>query len=430
MKLTFRYPVYPTRTQQTTLLTWLEHLCELQNSARHDRKVAWETEGQSISCNEQQKKLTIAREKYSDFREVPQDMQVCALERMDKAFDGFYRRCKNGTAKKGYPRHRKQIKSMTWKLRKYTKVVRRKTKDTEKQTIRVRENPIRETAWKHDRLKVPKLGEVKIYMHRPLQGDPTQVTLVKKASGWYAHMTCELPDTPKVEPTDAIAVDVGTTHYLTTSEGEKEDNPRWYRQAEGLLHKHNQTMARRKKGSKRWYKAVHASALHQERTTNKRKDFIGKLVYKLYHHSENNVLVAEDLSVSNIVRNKHLSKSISDASWGKFFEWAGNIAERDGFHFHQVDPKNTSQTCSSCGQKAPKKLSLSVRTFSCQFCGTTLDRDHNAALNILYKAAAAFRGERWATILCEARNKNEARDTGLQNATQFLLFDATTSPSL
>ncbi len=431
MKLTFRYPVYPTRTQQTTLLIWLEHLCELQNSARHDRKVAWETEGQSISCNEQQKKLTIARERYSDFRAVPQDMQVCALERMDKAFDGFYRRCKNGTAKKGYPRHRKQIKSMTWKLRNYTKVVRRKTKDTEKQTIRVRENPIRETAWKHDRLKVPKLGEVKIYMHRPLQGDPTQVTLVKKASGWYAHITCELPDTPKVEPTHAIAVDVGTTHYLTTSEGEKEDNPRWYRQAEGLLHKHNQTMARRKKGSKRWYKAVHASALHQERTTNKRKDFIGKLVYKLYHHKENNVLIAEDLSVSNIVRNKHLSKSISDASWEKFFEWAGNIAERDGFHFHQVDPKNTSQTCSSCGQKAPKKLSLSVRTFSCQFCGTTLDRDHNAAVNILFKAAAAFRGERWVTTLYETRNTNEARDTGFETAEQLLLFnDLLTSPSL
>ena len=111
------------------------------------------------------------------------------------------------------------------------------------------------------------------------------------------------------------AVDVGTTHYLTTSEGGKEDNPRWYRKAEGLLHKHNQTMARRKKGSNRWQKSVHAVALHHERTTNKRKDFIGKLVYKLYHHQENNVLVAENLRVSNMVKNKHLSKSISDASW-------------------------------------------------------------------------------------------------------------------
>ena len=116
MKLTFRYPVYPTKTQETTLFEWLDHLCELQNSARHDRKVAWETEGKRVSCNEQQKKLTVAREKYADFREVPQDMQVCALERTDKAFDGFFLRCENGAAKKGYPRHRKQIRSMSWKL--------------------------------------------------------------------------------------------------------------------------------------------------------------------------------------------------------------------------------------------------------------------------------------------------------------------------
>ena len=423
MRLTFKYPVYPTQTQETILFEWLDHLCELQNSARHDRMVAWETEGKGVSCNEQQKKLTVARKKYADFRAVPQDMQVSVLERMDKAFDAFYRRCKNGAAKKGYPRHRKRIKSMTWKLRKH-RVKNKSTGEYE----RVRQNPIRETSWKHNRLKMPKLGEVKIYMHRPLKGDPKEVTLVKKVSGWYAHITCELPDTPKVEPTDAIAVDVGTTHYLTTSEGEKEDNPRWYRQAEGLLHKHNQTMARRQKGSKRWYKAAHVSALHQERTANKRKDFIGKLVYKLYHHYQNNVLITEDLSVSNMVQNKHLSKSISDASWAKFFEWCGNIAERDGFHFHQVDPKNTSQTCSACGNKSPKKLSLTIRTFNCSFCGTSLDRDHNAALNILYRAAAALRGERWVTTLYEARNKNEARDKGLQEATQLTLFDALNKP--
>ena len=418
MKLTFRYPVYPTKTQETTLLNWLDHLCKLQNSARHDRKVAWETEGEHVSYNDQSRKLKVAREKYEDFREVPQDMQVCALERMDKAFDGFYRRCEKGATKKGYPRHRKSIRSMSWKLRKYTL----------KSGERVHQNPIRETAWKHDRLKVPKLGEVKIYMHRPLQGDPKSVTLVKKASGWYAHITCELPDTPKVDPTEAIAVDMGTTHYLTTSEGEKENNPRWYRQAEGLTRKHSKDLSRKKKGSNRSKKQQHKLALHHERTTNRRKDFIGKLVYKLYHHKENNVLVAENLSVSNMVKNKHFSKSISDASWSAFFKWVGNIAERDGFHFHQVDPKNTSQTCSSCGKKSPEKLSLAIRTFNCQACGTSLDRDHNAALNILFRAAAAHRGERWVTTLYETRNKNEARDLDLQKATQLLLFDAPTKP--
>ena len=399
MKLTFQYPVYPTKTQEETLLDYLDRLCALQNSARNNRKYAYEEEGRFVSQGEQEKLLTAARKTYDDFRAVPQDFQVSVLKRVEKAFDAFRRRCKAGAEKKGYPRYKKRVRSLTWCLRKH------KVKDKATGGFkRVRQNPIIETTFRHNRLKVPKLGEVKIRMHRPIEGDPKEVTIVKKASGWYAHISCEIPDTPKVEPTDAVAVDVGTTHYLTTSEGEQEENPRWYRQAEGLLQKHSKDLSRKKKGSHRWQKQQHKLALHHERTTNKRKDFIGKLVYKLYQHKENNVLVAEDLGVSNMVKNKHLSKSISDASWGKFFEWCGNIAERDGFHFHQVDPKDTSQTCSCCGIKSPKKLSLAIRTFKCQFCGNSMDRDHNAAINILLRAARAHRGERWVTNLCETRN--------------------------
>ena len=410
MLLTFKYRLYPTKEQEKTLLEWFEHLCELQNSARHDRIVALETEGRYVTRYDQEKLLTEARKKYDDFRAVPQDIQVSALKRNDKAFANFRSRCKKGVSKKGFPHYKKRVRSLTWCLRKQKGV---------------RENPIVGTQYRHNRLKVPKLGQVKIYMHRELHGDPKEVTIVKKASGWYAHISCEIGDSPKAEPTAAIAVDMGTTHYLTTSKGEKVDNPRWYRKAEGLLHKHQKTQSRRKKGSNRWHKAVHASALHQERTANKRKDFIGKLVYKLYHHYKNNVLVAEALSISNMVKNKHLSKSISDASWGTFFEWCGNmVSERDGFHFHQVDPKNTSQICSACDEKAPKKLSLSVRTFNCQSCGNAMDRDHNAAENILFRAAAALRGERWVTTLYETRNKNEARDLDLQKTTQLkMLFD-------
>ncbi len=418
MQLTFRYPVYPTKTQEQTLLDWLVHLKDLQNAARNNRKFAYEEEGRFVSRYDQEQLLKVAREKYDDFREVPQDFQASILKRVDKAFDAFRRRCKEGGEKKGYPRFKMRVRSLTWCLRKH------KLKTGE----RVRQNPIIETDSRHHRLKVPKLGEVKIYMHRALQGDPKEVTLVKKGSGWYAHITCEIPDTPKVEPTDAIGVDMGTTHYLTTSEGEKENNPRWYRKAEGLLRKHSKTQSRRKKGSNRWQKAVHTTALHHERTTNKRKDFIGKLVYKLYHHQENNVLVAENLRVSNMVKNKHLSKSISDASWATFFKWCADIAERDGLHFHRVDPKNTSQTCSCCGIKSPKKLSLAIRTFGCQFCGTSLDRDHNAALNILFRAAAALRGERWVTTLDEARNNpNDA--FGFKNPNQLSLFDGLTQAS-
>ena len=327
MILTFKYRVYPTNAQEQTLLDWFEHLCDLQNSARLNRIRVYEEEGRSVSRYEQQKLLTEARAKHADFRVVPQDFQVSILKRSDKSFVVFFRRVKNGE-KAGFPRHRKRVRSLTWCLRKNKKGER--------------QNPITETDYRHNSLKVPKLGDIKIRMHRRLQGDPKEVTIVKKASSWYAHISCDIDDTPRVAPTAAIGVDMGTTHYLTTSDGEKFDNPRWYRKAEGLLHKHSKTQSRRKKGSQRWYKAVHSVALHHERTANKRKDFIGKLVYKLFHHYQNNVLVAEDLGVSNMVQNKHLSKSISDASWGTFFKWCADIAERDGLHFHKVNPMYTS----------------------------------------------------------------------------------------
>ena len=414
MILTYKYPVYPTQAQEQQLMRWFDHLCELQNSARHDRLVGYETEGVFVSRYDQQKKLTTARAKFDDFRAVPQDFQVSILRRVEKAFDAFGRRCAEGAAKKGYPRYKKRVRSLTWCLRKQ----KRKTGE------RVRQNPIIETNFRHNRLKVPKLGEVKIRMHRPLQGDPKEVTLVKKASGWYAHIACDIGDTPKVEPTDAVAVDVGTTHYLTTSDGEKVDNPRWYRCAEGLLRKHSKTQSRRKKGSHRWQKAVHAAALHHERTANKRKDFIGKLVYNLYHRKHNNVLVAENLSVSNMVKNKHLSKSISDTSWSQFFEWCGNIV-----------PKETVSISTKWTLRIPRKLARVVvrncqrnsrwryaRLIASFVENPSLDRDHNAALNILYRAAAALRGERWVATLCETRN-NPNKAFGFKNPKQLSLFD-------
>ena len=100
MRLTFQYPVYPTKTQEQTLLDYFDHLCELQNSARNNRKFAHETEGRFVTQSDQQALLTVARAKYDDFREVPQDFQVSILKRVDKAFDAFRRRCKEGAVKK------------------------------------------------------------------------------------------------------------------------------------------------------------------------------------------------------------------------------------------------------------------------------------------------------------------------------------------
>ena len=405
---TYAYQLKPTKTQEHWLFEMLERLRDLQNSARNGRMAAYASEGITLSYADQGKELTRARARDDYYKDVPQDFQNHILRRVDKAFKAFFRRVRAGETP-GFPRYRMQNKSLTWSLRK---------------PKGVRENPIRDTDTRYDRLRVPKLGWVKIRMTRPLEGDPKEVTVVKKPSGWYVRIACELPDVPKQEPDTAIAVDMGTKHFLTDSDGDVADNPRFYRQAEGLQRKHQKDMARRHKGSHRRKKAAHTLARHHERTTNKRHDFISKLVYKLFHHKDRRVVVAEALTTSNMVKNKNLSKSIYDAAWTLFFQCCASIAERDGLHFHQVDPRNTSQTCSCCGQKSPKKLTLRDRRFQCGFCGLDMDRDHNAARNILIRAAGVLRGERWVTVLVEARSRELQKIWRWRSSKQTPLFDA------
>ena len=408
MLRTYAYQLKPTKTQERWLFDMLERLRDLQNSARNGRMAAYEAENITLSYAEQGKELTRARARDDDYKAVPQDFQNHVLLRVERAFKAFFRRVKAGETP-GFPRYRLRNRSLTWSLRK---------RQGE------RENPILETCTRYDRLKVPKLGLVKIRMTRPLEGVPKEVTLIKKPSGWYVRIACELPDVPKRHPDTAIGVDVGTTHFLTDSDGESEENPRFYREAEGLQKKHQKCVSRKQKKSHRRKKAAHTLARHHERTANKRRDFIRKLVYKLFHHKDNRVVVAEALTPANMVKNKNLSKSIYDAAWTTFFEWCASIAERDGLHFHQVDPSHTSQTCSCCGQKSPKKLTLRDRRFQCGFCGLDMDRDHNAARNILYRAAGVLRGERWVATLVEARSRERQKIWRLLSPNQTTLFDA------
>ena len=393
---TFGYKLKPTKTQVLWLEDILERLRQLQNSALNGRKAVYETEGRTLGFSEQCRELTDARRRDTYYRDVPAQFQQSVLKRVDNSYKGFFRRVRAGETP-GFPRFRSRNRSFTWSLL------------TDKHGQR--QQPICETDTRYARLKVPKLGEVKVRLSRPLQGDPKECTIVKKASGWHVRITCELPDVPKVEPNTAVGIDVGTKQFLTTSNGDTIENPRFYRESQGLLRHHSKTMSRRKKGSRRWKQAVQVLSRHHERTADKRDDFLAKVVNWLYYHLENQVVVAEQLAVSNMARNPSLSKSIYDAAWAKFFAWCESIAERDGFHFHQVDPRHTSQTCSDCGKKSPKKLMLRDRTFDCEFCGMSLDRDWNAARNILYRAASVRRGERWVANLCEARSCQSSGDT-------------------
>ena len=394
MKQAFKYRVYPTKTEEQWLFSELRHQKQLQNYMLQMRSQMWAYGSVSVSMYDQINHLKKLRESNTHYSKHPQDMQVSTIKRVTAAHEHFQRRCKAGSEKKGYPRYKSSVRSLTWELRKY------KVKNES-----VRQNPIRETGKRHNMLKVPKLGEVKIRQHRPLIGDPKEVTLKKTVRGWYCFIVCEVPDTMPCIPKSACGVDVGTHDFLTTSTGEKVPNPRFYRQAEHKFVKLHRDLSRKQYRSKRWYKAKDALAKQADIVACQRLDFIAKTAYKLFHHNAFDVVVSEKLKPSNMVKNRYLAKSISDASWGMFFDWCDWVAKRDGKHFHQVPPHQTSQTCSECCQKSKTKLKLSQRVFHCKSCGLKLDRDHNAAINILNRAACALRGEVWDTILYETRNQ-------------------------
>lgn len=175
-----------------------------------------------------------------------------------------------------------------------------------------------------------------------------------------------------------VGIDVGLNHFLTDSDGNTVDNPRYLRSAERSLKRSQRRCSRKKKGSKNRIKARNKVGRLHLKVSRQRKDFVVKTARCVVQSTD--LVAYEDLKVKNMVRNHHLAKSISDASWSQFREWLEYFGRVFGVGTIAVPPHYTSQNCSGCG--ATVKKSLSTRTHTCR-CGTTLDRDHNAALNIL-----------------------------------------------
>jgi putative transposase len=189
----------------------------------------------------------------------------------------------------------------------------------------------------------------------------------------------EQEDPVKLEPRTALGVDLGLSHAVTTSEGHSFDYPKYYAQAEKKQRAANKTLHRRKKGSKNRRKAQSKLNVIGKRVTNLRDEFCHQVSRKLVDTAD--LVVFEDLQIQNMLKNHHLAKSISDVSWGKLIQFTQSKAARAGKTVELVDPRNTSQRCSDCGEIVLKELS--ERTHSCPNCSLQLDRDHNAALNIL-----------------------------------------------
>jgi putative transposase len=214
---------------------------------------------------------------------------------------------------------------------------------------------------------------------------PTQlkrVRVIRRADGYYVQFCINVERVEEVTPTGkAIGIDVGLNHFYTDSTGETVANPRHLRKSELALKRAQRRVSRRKKGSANRRKAINRLGRKHLHVTRQRKDFAIKTALCVV--KSNDFVAYEDLLVLNMVKNHKLANSISDAAWSQFAQWLQYLGKVYGKTVVAVAPHYTSQNCSTCGSAVKK--SLSVRTHVCS-CGTLLDRDHNAALNILAKA--------------------------------------------
>jgi putative transposase len=230
---------------------------------------------------------------------------------------------------------------------------------------------------------LPKLGWVKISLHRPLDGEVKTVTISKNPSGQYFAAILTEPEgeypTPSSEG-NAIGVDLGITDFAITSTGSKYPNPRHIKKHESNLKRKQRKLSRKVKGSNSRNKARKLVARVHQRISNSRQDFLHKLSHKLVN--ENQVIVVEDLAVKNMVKNHCLAKAISDCGWSSFVGMLNYKCERSGKVLVKVDRFfPSSKTCSNCYHRV-SSLPLDVRQWTCSNCGTNHDRDVNAAQNL------------------------------------------------
>jgi putative transposase len=284
--------------------------------------------------------------------------------RVDLAYKAFFRRVKTGEEKAGFPRFKSEGRYDSMTYPQYGNGTR----------------------IDGNNLVLSKLGSVKVKFHRGLCGTPKTVCVRRSRTGkWFATFSCECTETPRPTELKAIGIDVGTTTFATLSDGEKVKNSRFFKHEQKTLGKAQRKLDRIEKGTLAREKQKKVISRTHERIANKRTNFAHQQAREWV--DTYGVIVMEGLNIvgmmaeHKVVFGNKLNRSIADVAWHQLAQFTAYKAADAGRLFVQVDPRNTSQKCSRCGSLVPKDLS--VRIHDCPHCGLVLDRDHNAAINIL-----------------------------------------------
>ena len=351
---TYKYRLYPTVAQVEKLETTLDLCRELYNAGVQERRDAYRLAGKSVKFAEQCEQLPEIKGEREDFTLVFSQVLQDVLHRVDRTFKGFFRRVKRGETP-GYPRFkpRSRYESFTY--------------------------PQSGFSLKGGKLHLSKIGDVKIKLHRPIEGQVKQLTIKREAGRWYACFSVECEPAPLPGCDLSVGIDVGLTSFATLDDGRGIDNPRWYKRAQDGLRRAARKVARRKKGSHRRRKAVQDLQRIHAHIRNQRADFHHKEARKLVN--ENGLIVVEDLNVKGLASGM-LAKPVNDAGWSAFICKLANKAEEAGRQLVKVNPSGTSQNC-LCGTPVPKTLKERWHQCPNPECGLSLPRDVVSAKLIL-----------------------------------------------
>jgi putative transposase len=360
MRQAVLYRLYPSTSQQRQLASILETPRRWYNTCLEARKSAYADEGRTVSKVEQLRTVKTSKATNPYAAPLHSHLLQGVVSDLDKAFHAFFRRVKAGE-EPGYPRFKGRNRWRSVGFKEYgngCKVDGR-------------------------RVKVHGVGRLAVRWHRPIPGTVKTLRLLCKAGKWYAALSCVVDSAPLPSTGAEVGIDVGLASLLTTTDGDHIPHPAWYRHSQRALRVAGRRVSRRKKGGTNRRKAIHALQRVHERIANQRKDFLYKLSHRLLTTYER--IALEDLRIANMVRNPHLAQSILDAGWGLLASHLMRRGDRPvaptGRVVGLVNPRGTSKTCSQCGQMV-LHLPLSQRVFRCP-CGLSLDRDENAARNIL-----------------------------------------------
>jgi putative transposase len=358
MRKTFKYRLYPNKAQERIILATLEHCRLLYNRLLGERKEAYEKEKHTLSAYTQINSFPIRKEAIPALKTVHSQVLQDVAKRLDKAFQAFFRRVKSG-AKPGYPRFQpiQRYHSFTYP----------------------------QTGWQVTgrTVKLSKIGDVRMKLHRAIEGTIKTATVIAKNGRYYLAFACEITTGDiTVNTLPPVGIDLGIKHLAITSDGEFFETPQYLRKSERQLKRLQRQVARRQKGSTRRKKAVRQLARGHEHIANQRADNAHKVSRSLV--SRYSRIAFEDLKIVNMTQNHHLAKSITDAGWNRLVQCTTYKAESAGGRVVLVDPYNTTQECSKCHALVHKELK--DRVHHCPQCGYVQDRDINAAENILARA--------------------------------------------